>query len=527
MRKLLPAALFFLFVCPFAQAQNTGIGIAIPTNRLHVFAVSNPLRLEGLTSGTNTDSLLTADATGVVRRRTVASVLSGGGWGLAGNAATNINTQFIGTTDQVSLAFRTFNQRSGFIDFDSTKRNNSFGNRAMNVTITGNGNNAFGYQAMRSLSSGINNVAMGDSAGFTLTTGTDNIFLGSDAGKGVTIASQNIAIGSKVLGTDGAGSNNIGIGFRSLESEFASDNIAIGTLALNKSIVGTNSIAVGSNALTNFTGTAYAMALGVDALSALTTGNENIAYGYRAGYTLTTQLQNTLLGNFALGNIQAANAANYNTMVGHNAGGVMNGGSNNTAVGWGAGATVITSGNSTYIGYNADVAVGVTTLTNASAFGYATTVSANNQIRVGNAAVSSIGGQTGWTTVSDERVKMNVQENVPGLDFITKLRPVTYNYNLPMIDQIIKPKISTDISNTSNTTTRFSGFLAQEVLRTATEAGYDFSGVDKPQNDRSMYGLRYAEFVVPLVKAVQELNAIVASQQIKINELETLLIKKK
>jgi hypothetical protein len=49
-----------------------------------------------------------------------------------------------------------------------------------------------------------------------------------------------------------------------------------------------------------------------------------------------------------------------------------------------------------------------------------------------------------------------------------------------------------------------SGFIAQEVEAAALSTGYDFHGVDKPQNDTSHYGLRYAEFVVPLVKAVQE-----------------------
>ncbi|MFT3705104.1 MAG: T9SS type A sorting domain-containing protein [Agriterribacter sp.] len=35
---------------------------------------------------------------------------------------------------------------------------------------------------------------------------------------------------------------------------------------------------------------------------------------------------------------------------------------------------------------------------------------------------------------------------------------------------------------------------------------YDFSGVYKPQNDKDLYGLNYSEFVVPLVKAVQQLS---------------------
>jgi hypothetical protein len=51
---------------------------------------------------------------------------------------------------------------------------------------------------------------------------------------------------------------------------------------------------------------------------------------------------------------------------------------------------------------------------------------------------------------------------------------------------------------------RYTGFVAQEVEQAAKKLGYDFSGVDAPKEKDGMYGLRYAEFVVPLVKAVQE-----------------------
>jgi hypothetical protein len=50
---------------------------------------------------------------------------------------------------------------------------------------------------------------------------------------------------------------------------------------------------------------------------------------------------------------------------------------------------------------------------------------------------------------------------------------------------------------------KMTGFIAQEVEQAANEIEYDFSGVDAPKND-DLYGLRYVEFVVPLVKAVQE-----------------------
>jgi hypothetical protein len=44
--------------------------------------------------------------------------------------------------------------------------------------------------------------------------------------------------------------------------------------------------------------------------------------------------------------------------------------------------------------------------------------------------------------------------------------------------------------------------------------------VDKPQNEHSLYGLRYAEFVVPLVKAVQEQQKIIEEQKARIEALE-------
>lgn len=39
------------------------------------------------------------------------------------------------------------------------------------------------------------------------------------------------------------------------------------------------------------------------------------------------------------------------------------------------------------------------------------------------------------------------------------------------------------------------------------ETGYTFGGVDAPKSDHDTYSFRYSQFVVPLVKAVQELLA--------------------
>jgi nucleoside-triphosphatase THEP1 len=69
---------------------------------------------------------------------------------------------------------------------------------------------------------------------------------------------------------------------------------------------------------------------------------------------------------------------------------------------------------------------------------------------------------------------------------------------------------------------RYTGFIAQEVEEAAKKAGFEFSGVDKSKNATDPYALRYAVFVVPLVKAVQAQQQIIKNQQTQID----LLIKR-
>ena len=66
----------------------------------------------------------------------------------------------------------------------------------------------------------------------------------------------------------------------------------------------------------------------------------------------------------------------------------------------------------------------------------------------------------------------------------------------------------------------FSGFIAQEVEQAAKETAYDFSGIDKPADQTGFYGLRYGDFVVPLVKAMQEQQQMISDLQKKISVLE-------
>ncbi len=69
----------------------------------------------------------------------------------------------------------------------------------------------------------------------------------------------------------------------------------------------------------------------------------------------------------------------------------------------------------------------------------------------------------------------------------------------------------------------YTGFIAQEVEQAAKKLNYDFSGVDAPKTEKSFYALRYGDFVVPLVKAVQEQQKQIEEQQKQIEELKALV----
>jgi hypothetical protein len=200
----------------------------------------------------------------------------------------------------------------------------------------------------------------------------------------------------------------------------------------------------------------------------------------------------------------------YNTAVGNQALGQINNGSFNVAVGHFAGQLCTSQhDNCTFAGTYADSQTN-TARSNSTALGYDTKVTADDQVRIGNSAVTSIGGYANWSNISDGRFKNNIQEDIPGLSFVMNLRPVSY--------ELDRSKISTHLGECANSefkmnSSRMSGFIAQEVEATATKIGYQFSGIDVPKGTNDMYALRYAEFTVPLVKAVQEQQQQIAAQQ--------------
>jgi hypothetical protein len=260
----------------------------------------------------------------------------------------------------------------------------------------------------------------------------------------------------------------------------------------------------------------YNTAIGYQSLYSNTNGYFNFAGGAQSLYGNTTGSYNTASGLYAL----------YNNTTG----------SINTAAGLYALYNTTTGSDNVGIGYGAQPNAG--NYSNTISIGTLATANASNTTIIGNSSMTSIGGYANWTNFSDGRYKKNIQKNVPGLAFINRLTPVTYTLDIDGIEAKLHPtsfpagdkgKIAPGYKDdpTLQQAMRqkaaivYTGFIAQDVEKVADSIGYDFSGIDKPGDpSQSFYGLRYGDFVVPMVKALQELSAGSNSKDSAINALQ-------
>ena len=101
----------------------------------------------------------------------------------------------------------------------------------------------------------------------------------------------------------------------------------------------------------------------------------------------------------------------------------------------------------------------------------------------------------GTINTSDKNEKNTIIDSDLGLEFINKLKAVSYKWN----DEEIGEK------------THY-GLVAQDIEETIKEIGKDVDNIgmiDKPE--KGAMGLNYNELIAPLVKAIQELSAKVAA----------------
>ena len=128
----------------------------------------------------------------------------------------------------------------------------------------------------------------------------------------------------------------------------------------------------------------------------------------------------------------------------------------------------------------------------------------------------------GAVETSDERLKENIVETPLGLDFINSLNPVAYKWkDTDEIKQAYTVKETREAPEHEEeqvypavTYSRtHHGLIAQQVGAAIEAAGLtsnDFAGFCY-EEERDEYRLRYSQFIAPLIKAVQELSARIAT----------------
>src|SRR5574343_553214 len=287
-----------------------------------------------------------------------------------------------------------------------------------------------------------------DNIGIVSIKGNNNLFLGQQAGSMNSIGFVNVFVGYNAGQLNQVGAQNTFVG-----AETGVQNL--------------------DGSMNSF--------LGRRAGFLNTSGNENTFLGAYAGQSNTEGIHNSFLG-VTTGNSNTLGSEN--TFLGAHAGYNNNLGNNNSFIGNFAGLANTTGSNNTLLGYYSNVGAG------------------------GLINATSIGGQVGWSTFSDKRLKTNITKSELGLEFILSLQPVTYNY---------KAEGQTNIL--------YTGLIAQDVEKILNSLNTEFSGLVKQQSEYDFYSIRYVEFVLPLINSVQEQQQTIEKLKKENKQLEERLLK--
>jgi hypothetical protein len=146
---------------------------------------------------------------------------------------------------------------------------------------------------------------------------------------------------------------------------------------------------------------------------------------------------------------------------------------------------------------------------------------------------TAVWAANGTIQTSDPRTKSDIQDSALGLNFINKLRPVSYKFkvggNRLVEEKIVKEAEYDENGNliraaiTEKVIEPFAGKRTHYGLLTTNVkeslgdldfGGYIKTNLDDPESEEA---LRYDEFIAPLIKAVQELSAEVESLKSKLS----------
>ncbi len=420
------------------------------------------------------------DADAATARATLGAASSG--------ANTNI-TRLDGVLGAGSVASNTCIGATA-LDSNTTGAGNvAIGVNALTANTTGGtattGNTAIGYNALLSNVDGASNVAVGNDAVRSLVSAVDCTGIGAHALYSHVSGNNCVAVGSGALYLDAAGSYNTAVGVNAGRLGTASTNVTLIGYTAGYNNTANNTVAIGSNTLYANTSGASNVAVGVDALKTNTTAGQNVAMGVSA-LANNNGSTNVAMGYQAL---TTATTAVTDVAVGNRALASLTSGADDTAVGNRAGENVTSGNSNVLIGANAGLA--------GSPSGSVTT--GNGQVCIGDNNVLNAFVKVAWTVTSDIRDKRDIEPMSLGLDYISRLDPISYRFDdRSRYDDGQPTGAKADAEKTI-------GFSAQAVLAIETELGINSTVVNA--GDSEHLRITETKLIPILVNAIKELKA--------------------
>lgn len=286
------------------------------------------------------------------------------------------------------------------------------------------------------------------------------------------------------------------VGARAGRFNYSNDNVAVGYGTMPSSSGRCGTVAVGSRAHNSSAGGRFNQAVGAFALESGANGCLSAAVGYQAARCSTSHAM-VAIGAYA----HCLNVCHANIVVGHKA--ARSGTACGDSVIFGHCASESTS-------YLSTVIVGANTY-----------VTGNYHTVWGGASNNACNCTwQNWSTFSDARDKTDISSltDNSGLDFIDRLRPVSFNLDLRA--QYVSECGFTygQKDGTLASEKKSYGFIAQEVKEVMDDLGIEFAGVGYTEV-QDIYNITEEEFIAPLTKAIQKLDERTQSLKTKVGTI--------